>query len=201
MALHTIAIRRERRPAHPMTCRALRPSRFRRTMQSLSILQRRARLRKNLRMARATISIDPLVVQLVREHRTSALILEHDGVRWRTNRYRRLLNVRLLSWRLRHRSRHRRSDLRGRRGQYQPYRGHQASDKYEADNIAHLSKFSFSSDVNTRLGEMRSEFSTRLSDLRSHMDSRFDEMRTTWQAELHRVEEVLDARLKHLEER
>jgi len=33
------------------------------------------------------------------------------------------------------------------------------------------------------------------------MDSRFDEMRATWHSELHRVEEVLDARLKHLEER
>ena len=42
---------------------------------------------------------------------------------------------------------------------------------------------------------------SRLSDLRSHMDTRFDDMRATWQAELRRVEEVLDARLKHLESR
>jgi hypothetical protein len=42
---------------------------------------------------------------------------------------------------------------------------------------------------------------SRLGDLRSHMDSRFDDMRAHWQAELHRVEEVLDTRLKHLEER
>lgn len=42
---------------------------------------------------------------------------------------------------------------------------------------------------------------SRLSDLRSHMDARFDDMRQTWQSELRRVEEVLDARLKHLEER
>jgi hypothetical protein len=33
------------------------------------------------------------------------------------------------------------------------------------------------------------------------MDKRFDDMRDLWRAELHRVEEVLDARLKHLEER
>jgi hypothetical protein len=33
------------------------------------------------------------------------------------------------------------------------------------------------------------------------MDARFDDMRVTWQAALRRVEEVLDARLKHLEER
>ncbi len=50
--------------------------------------------------------------------------------------------------------------------------------------------------------------SSRLSDLRSNMDvrfnnvdRRFDEMKETWRSELHRVEGVLDARLKHLEER
>jgi len=42
---------------------------------------------------------------------------------------------------------------------------------------------------------------SRLSDLRSHMDQRFDDMKDMWRSELHRVEEVLDARLKHLEER
>ena len=49
---------------------------------------------------------------------------------------------------------------------------------------------------------------SRLSDLKSHMDvrfnavdQRFDDMRDMWRSELHRVEEVLDARLKHLEER
>jgi len=33
------------------------------------------------------------------------------------------------------------------------------------------------------------------------VDRRFDDMRDLWRAELHRVEEVIDARLKHLEER
>jgi hypothetical protein len=33
------------------------------------------------------------------------------------------------------------------------------------------------------------------------MDKRFDDMRDLWRAELRRVEEVLDARLKHLESR
>jgi hypothetical protein len=42
---------------------------------------------------------------------------------------------------------------------------------------------------------------SRLTDLRSHMDIRFEEMKDMWRSELHRVEEVLDARLKHLEER
>jgi hypothetical protein len=32
------------------------------------------------------------------------------------------------------------------------------------------------------------------------IDGRFDDMRDLWRAELHRVEEVLDARLKHLED-
>ena len=42
---------------------------------------------------------------------------------------------------------------------------------------------------------------SRLTDLRVHVDARFDEMRDTWRSELRRVEEVIDARLKHLEER
>ncbi len=46
-----------------------------------------------------------------------------------------------------------------------------------------------------------SDVNARINDLRSHMDSRFDEMRATWQSELRRVEKVLDARLRHLEER
>ena len=41
----------------------------------------------------------------------------------------------------------------------------------------------------------------RLTDLRNHVDHRFDDMKAMWTSELHRVEEVLDARLKHLEER
>jgi hypothetical protein len=42
---------------------------------------------------------------------------------------------------------------------------------------------------------------TRLTDLRAHIDQRFEEMKELWRAELHRVEEILDARLKHIEER
>ena len=50
---------------------------------------------------------------------------------------------------------------------------------------------------NSRLGDVNS----RINDLRTHMDSRFDEMRSSWQSELRRVEDVFDARVKHLEER
>jgi hypothetical protein len=50
---------------------------------------------------------------------------------------------------------------------------------------------------NSRLSDMN----TRIGELRSHMDSRFEEMKDLWRSELHRVEEVLDARLKHIEER
>jgi len=34
-----------------------------------------------------------------------------------------------------------------------------------------------------------------------HINSRFNDLKDLWRAELRRVEEVLDARLKHLEER
>ncbi len=36
--------------------------------------------------------------------------------------------------------------------------------------------------------------------MEKHFEKRFDDMRDLWRAELHRVEEVLDARLKHLEQ-
>ena len=59
-------------------------------------------------------------------------------------------------------------------------------------------------DINARLGDIN----LRFSELRSNMharfdvvDQRFDDMRDMWRSELHRVEEVLDARLKHLEDR
>ena len=54
-------------------------------------------------------------------------------------------------------------------------------------------------DLNGRMSEMRSELRTSISDLRSHMDGRFDDMRDMWRGELRRVEEVVDARLKHVE--
>jgi hypothetical protein len=51
--------------------------------------------------------------------------------------------------------------------------------------------------VNTRIGELRSDIDDRLNIL----DQRFEEMKEMWRSELRRVEEVLDARLKPLEER
>jgi hypothetical protein len=50
---------------------------------------------------------------------------------------------------------------------------------------------------NSRLSDMRSHMDTRFNDV----DRRFDEMRDLWRSELYRVEQVIDARLKHLEER
>jgi hypothetical protein len=41
----------------------------------------------------------------------------------------------------------------------------------------------------------------RMSEGFAAINQRFDDMRDLWRAELKRVEEVLDARLKHLEER
>jgi hypothetical protein len=59
-------------------------------------------------------------------------------------------------------------------------------------------------DMNTRFTELN----TRFSDLKSyidirfdHVDDRFDHMEKQFDAKLRRVEEVMDARLKHLEER
>jgi hypothetical protein len=52
-------------------------------------------------------------------------------------------------------------------------------------------------DANSRLGELRSGMASRFNGI----DRRFEEMKEMWRTELHRVEEVLDARLKHLEER
>ncbi len=53
------------------------------------------------------------------------------------------------------------------------------------------------SDVHARLGELCSHMDGRFNDV----DRRFDEMKEMWRTELRRVEEVLDARLKHLEDR
>jgi len=58
------------------------------------------------------------------------------------------------------------------------------------------------SDLNARIGDLNA----RMSELRSymddrfrHIDDRFDDTRETWRSELRRVEEVIDARLKHIE--
>jgi hypothetical protein len=53
------------------------------------------------------------------------------------------------------------------------------------------------SDTNGRIGDTNA----RISELCGHMDNRFDEMRDLWRSDLYRVEQVIDARLKHLEER
>jgi hypothetical protein len=50
---------------------------------------------------------------------------------------------------------------------------------------------------NAKLGKVESKIDVRF----DAIDKRFDDMRDLWRAELRRVEEVLDARLKHIEER
>jgi len=57
---------------------------------------------------------------------------------------------------------------------------------------------------NARLGDLRHYMAARFNEINrrfDRVDSRFEEMKDLWRSELHRVEEVLDARLKHLEER
>ena len=73
-------------------------------------------------------------------------------------------------------------------------------------------------EVNGRLGGLRTEMNERfngvyerfnavyerfngMNDRFASINQRFDDMRDLWRAELGRVEEVLDARLKHFEER
>ncbi len=50
---------------------------------------------------------------------------------------------------------------------------------------------------NSRLNDLND----RIAELRSDMNLRFQETKDLWRSELHRVEQVLDARLKHMEER
>ena len=61
--------------------------------------------------------------------------------------------------------------------------------------------------INARFGKVDAKFDSvdaRFDAVNARLDAidkRFDDMRDLWRAELRRVEEVLDARLKHLEER
>jgi hypothetical protein len=64
--------------------------------------------------------------------------------------------------------------------------------------------------INARFDGIRGEFNERFDGVNQRFDGvnqrfdgvnqRFDDMRDLWRAELRRVEEVLGARLKHLEE-
>lgn len=49
--------------------------------------------------------------------------------------------------------------------------------------------------VNAKFEGLEGKFEARF----EAINRRFDDMRDLWRAELHRVEEILDARLKHLE--
>ncbi len=56
----------------------------------------------------------------------------------------------------------------------------------------------------TLIGLVIAFIKTRFDGIDTRFDAinkRFDDMRDLWRAELRRVEEVLDARLKHIEER
>ncbi len=57
--------------------------------------------------------------------------------------------------------------------------------------------------VNAKHDATNAKFDAKFEGLNAKFDAinrRFDDMRDLWRAELHRVEEVLDARLKHVEE-
>jgi hypothetical protein len=58
--------------------------------------------------------------------------------------------------------------------------------------------------INAKLDGMMHLMNERFKGIDARLDGmnqRFDDLRDLWRAELHRVEEVLGARLKHLEER
>lgn len=58
--------------------------------------------------------------------------------------------------------------------------------------------------VDAKFQALEAKFEGRFQALETRMsalEQRFQDLRDLWRAELHRVEEVLDARLRHLEER
>jgi len=57
---------------------------------------------------------------------------------------------------------------------------------------------------NARLNDLKDNMNAQFKSVDSRFDGvdrRFDEARDLWRSELYRVEQVIDARLKHLEER
>ncbi|MBC7928696.1 MAG: hypothetical protein H7039_23885 [Bryobacteraceae bacterium] len=66
---------------------------------------------------------------------------------------------------------------------------------------------SLRNELRAETSSIRSELKAEISSLReemrlgfTHISIRFDDMRDLWRAELRRVEDILDARLKHMEE-
>jgi hypothetical protein len=50
------------------------------------------------------------------------------------------------------------------------------------------------------IGLLMLHINARFDDMNARFTERFEDLKDLWRAELHRVEEVIDARLKHLEE-
>lgn len=55
--------------------------------------------------------------------------------------------------------------------------------------------------IKADMNSLKADMNSRLGEFRADMNRQFSDSRDIWRAELHRVEEILDARLKHLEER
>jgi hypothetical protein len=54
--------------------------------------------------------------------------------------------------------------------------------------------------LNARIADLRTDVKGELGDFKGEIGKRFDDLKELWRSELRRVEEVLDARLKHIEE-
>ena len=68
-------------------------------------------------------------------------------------------------------------------------------------NSALNSKFEgFWSEMNSKFAVIDARFDA-VDQRFDAIDQRFDDMRDVWRSELHRVEDILDARLRHLESR
>jgi hypothetical protein len=72
---------------------------------------------------------------------------------------------------------------------------------YLAIGLPILANLMFNGFIFLALSARITDLGARMTQMEASINKRMDELKDLWRAELHRVEEVLDARLKHLEER
>ena len=78
------------------------------------------------------------------------------------------------------------------------------TNRYQLESLRNEMKTgddSLRNEIKTLGNSLRGEMKTGLDSLRSEMRAGFEAQREMWRTEPRRVEEILDARLRHLEER